>query len=159
MKQKLTLKNIGLALLFIFIVMQAFRIEKSNPPSDPANDFIAVTQPSAEIATVLKGACYDCHSNSVTYPWYTNIAPFSWWIKDHVNDGRDELNFSEWKTFNSRRMDKKMKEAAELVDEDEMPMYSYTLMHKNATLTPEQKTLLLAFFNSLRTGESDKPKE
>ena len=98
MKRKFTLKNIGLALLFIFIVMQAFRIEKSNPTSDPANDFIAVTQPSDEIVTILKDACYDCHSNNVTYPWYTNIAPFSWWIKDHVNDGRDELNFSEFKS-------------------------------------------------------------
>ncbi len=159
MKKKFTLKNIGLALLFIFIVMQAFRIEKSNPTTDPANDFITVAQPSAEIATILKDACYDCHSNNVTYPWYTNIAPFSWWIKDHVNDGRDELNFSEWKTYSPRRMDKKMKEAVEMVDEDEMPMYSYTIMHKNATLTKEQKTLLLAFFSSLRTGESDKPKE
>lgn len=159
MKQKFTLKNIGLALLVIFIVMQAFRIEKSNPTTDPANDFIAVTQPGAEIATILKDACYDCHSNNVTYPWYTNIAPFSWWIKDHVNDGRDELNFSEWKTYSSRRMDKKMKEGVEMVDENEMPMYSYTIMHKNATLTKEQKTLLLTFFSSLRTGESDKPKE
>lgn len=159
MKQKFTLKNIGLALLVIFIIMQAFRIEKSNPTSDPSNDFIAVTQPSAEIATILKDACYDCHSNTVTYPWYTNIAPFSWWIKDHVNEGRDELNFSEWKTYSSRRMDKKMKEAIEMVDEDEMPMYSYTIMHKNATLTKEQKELLHAFFSSLRNGESDKPKE
>ncbi|MBK7310065.1 MAG: heme-binding domain-containing protein [Sphingobacteriaceae bacterium] len=159
MKKKFTLKNIGLALLVVFIVMQAFRIEKSNPNTDPANDFIIINQPSVEVVTILKGACYDCHSNNVTYPWYTNIAPFSWWIKDHVNDGRDELNFSEWKTYSLRRMDKKMKEAVEMVDEDEMPMYSYTIMHKNATLTKEQKALLLAFFSSLRTGESDKAKE
>jgi len=145
--------------LVLFIVIQAFRIEKSNPVSDPANDFIAVTQPGAEIASILKSACYDCHSNTITYPWYTNIAPFSWWIKDHLNEERDELNFSEWKTYKSRRMDKKMKEAAEMVNEDEMPMYSYTIMHGKATLTKEQKVLLLNFFNSLRNGESDKPKE
>ncbi|MDZ4665350.1 MAG: heme-binding domain-containing protein [Bacteroidota bacterium] len=145
--------------MVLFIVIQAFRIEKSNPVSDPANDFIAVTQPGAEIASILKSACYDCHSNTITYPWYTNIAPFSWWIKDHLNEERDELNFSEWKTYKSRRMDKKMKEAAEMVNEDEMPMYSYTIMHGKATLTKEQKVLLLNFFNSLRNGESDKPKE
>jgi hypothetical protein len=159
MKKKFTLWNISIALLVIFIVIQAFRIEKSNPNTDPANDFIAVTQPGAEVSAILKSACYDCHSNNVTYPWYTNIAPFSWWIKDHINEGRDELNFSEWKTYSIRRMDKKMKEAAEMVDENEMPMYSYTIMHKSASLTKEQKALLLTFFNSLRTGESDKPKE
>ncbi len=158
MKQKLTLKNIGLALLVMFIVIQAFRIDKNNPSSDPANDFIVATQASSEIATILKDACYDCHSNNAIYPWYTNVAPFSWWIKHHVNEGRDELNFSEWKTYSSRRMDKKMKEAVEMVEEDEMPMYSYTIMHKNATLTKEQKLLLVNFFNSLRNGESDKPK-
>jgi len=159
MKKKLTLWNICIALLVIFIVIQAFRIEKNNPTSNPANDFITVTLPSAEVSAILKSACYDCHSNNVTYPWYTNIAPFSWWIKDHINEGRDELNFSEWKTYSTRRMDKKMKEAVEMVDENEMPMYSYTIMHKNASLTKDQKKLLLTFFSSLRTGESDKPKE
>lgn len=157
--KKLSFKKIGLALLIIFVVMQFFRIDKTNPPLDPANDFISVTKPSAEIAAILKTSCYDCHSNEVNYPWYTNIAPFSWWIKHHVNEGNDELNFSEWGTFKPRRMDHKLKEGIELLEEDEMPLASYTWMHGDAKLSADQKQKLVEFFKSLRTGESDKPRE
>lgn len=159
MKAKLTIKNIGFVVLFIFIVLQFFRIEKDNTDSDPAQDFIAITQPEEELAQILRTSCYDCHSNKVNYPWYTNIAPFSWWIKKHVNEGREELNFSEWGSFKDRRKDKKLKESIEMVKEGEMPLDSYTWIHKGAKLSEGQKQKLYAFFTSLRNYESDKPKE
>jgi hypothetical protein len=159
LKQKFTLKNIGLVLLTTFVLMQFFRIDKTNPPLDPANDFISITKPSAEIASILKASCYDCHSNEIRYPWYTNIAPFSWWIKHHVNEGNEELNFSEWGTYKPRRMDHKLKEGIEMIEEDKMPLYSYTVMHGDAKLSAEQKEKLIAFFKGLRTGESDKPRD
>lgn len=159
MKAKLTIKNIGIALLFIFIVMQFFRIEKNNTDSDPTQDFIAITQPDEELAQILRTSCYDCHSNKVNYPWYTNIAPFSWWIKQHINEGREEFNFSEWGAYKDRRKDKKLKESIEMVKEGEMPLGSYTWIHNGAKLSEAQKEKLYTFFTSLRNYESDKPKE
>ncbi len=159
MKKKFTLKNIGIALIVILVVSQFIRIDKTNPPSEAANDFITITKPSEEIAGILKASCYDCHSHQTVYPWYTNIAPVSWWIKNHVNEGSHHLNFSLWGTYKSRRMDHKLEECVEMVEEGEMPMSSYTLIHGNAKLSKEQQTALVSWFNSLRTHESDKPEE
>jgi len=159
MLKKITLKKIGIALLSLLIIFQFFRINKTNPAVDKFQDFIIITKAPPEIAAMLRVSCYDCHSNEVTYPWYTNIAPFSWWIKQHVNEGSRHLNFSVWGTYKSRKADKKLKECVENIEEGEMPMTSYTLMHSNARLSSEQKATLEAWFNSLRTHESDKPKK
>lgn len=150
MFKKITKKKILLFLLFLLIVFQFFRIDKSTKPIDLSTDIVALTKPDAEIASVLKISCYDCHSNQPSYPWYTNIAPVSWWIKHHINEGSHHLNFSEWGSYTQKRKDHKLDECIEMVEEDEMPMTSYTLMHKDAKLSPAQKTLLLNWFKSLK---------
>jgi hypothetical protein len=159
MKKKLTKKNIGLGLLGLLILFQFFRIDKTNKVSAPEKDILKITNPAAQIASVLKNSCYDCHSNQVTYPWYTNIAPVSWWIKHHINEGTEHLNFSEWGDYAGRKADHKLKECVEMVEEGEMPMTSYTLIHSGSKLSKEQQACLISWFNSLRTHESDKPKE
>src|SRR6218665_2695091 len=95
-KSRLTRKTILTGILLLLIVFQFFRIDKTNPPVDPAQDFIMLSHPPADLAVILKESCYDCHGNTTTYPWYTNIAPVSWWIKHHINDARKHLNFSTW---------------------------------------------------------------
>lgn len=155
-KRTIPVKKILIASGVVLVLIQLIRIDKSKPASDPAKDFITVTAAGPEVASLLKASCYDCHSNESTYPWYTNIAPVSWWIKHHINEGRAELNFSEWADYPSRRRDHKLEECVEMIEEGEMPMSSYTLIHKEAELNAEQKAKLTAFFNSLRTYESDK---
>ncbi len=159
MKKKLTLKNIGIGLVVLLLVSQLFRIDKTNKASAPEKDFLVISQADSEITSLLKNSCYDCHSNQVTYPWYTNIAPVSWWIKHHINEGSHHLNFSEWGDYSGRKADHKLKECVEMVEEGEMPMTSYTLIHGTAKLSKEQQSRLIEWFNSLRTHESDKPKE
>jgi hypothetical protein len=159
MKKKFSLKNITIVILLLLILFQFVRIDKTNPPLEQAKDIISITKPSEEISSILKISCYDCHSNEITYPWYTNIAPVSWWIKHHINEGTHHLNFSEWGNYSSRKADHKLKECVEMVEEGEMPMFSYTLMHGEAKLSKEQQLLLINWFKSLRTHESDKPKE
>lgn len=159
MKKKFAKKNILVGTMVILIISQFFRIDKNNPVSNSANDILTIYEADPEISSLLKTSCYDCHSNCATYPWYTNIAPVSWWIKHHINEGRQHLNFSEWGTYTSRKADHKLKECVEMVEEGEMPMTSYTLIHKNAKLSKEQQLLLVNWFASLRTNESDKPKD
>lgn len=155
MKQKLTLKNIGLALLSVFVLIQFFRIDRTNTTTDPLNDLINFTKPPAEVAALLKTSCYDCHSNEVKYPWYTNIAPFSWWIKHHINEGREELNMSEWGSYKEKRKKKKIKESIEMLEEGEMPLDSYTWLHGEAKLSGDDKEKLMTFFRSINVGEVD----
>lgn len=140
-------------------VIQLFRIDKTNKVSAPEIDFMVMTHADAEMAGILKTSCYDCHSNEIKYPWYTNIAPVSWWIKHHINEGSGHLNFSEWGNYASRKADHKLEECVEMVESGEMPMSSYTLLHGEAKLSKEQQTRLIDWFNSLRTHESDKPEE
>ena len=150
MKKKLTLKNIAIFLVFLFLVIQSIRIDKTAEPLNPATDFITLTSANAEVANTLKIACYDCHSNQPTYPWYTNIAPVSWWIKHHINEGSHHLNFSIWGTYSDKRKNHKLEECIEMIEEGEMPMYSYTLMHKEAKLADSQKLQLVEFFKALK---------
>ncbi|MCC7297195.1 MAG: heme-binding domain-containing protein [Bacteroidia bacterium] len=159
MKKYFTLKKIALFLLLVFALIQFIRIDKTAPNSDPKKDFLAMNSASDEIKNILKIACYDCHSSQTVYPWYSEIAPISWWLKDHVNEGRKELNFSEWGNYKSRKQDHKLEECAEMVEEGEMPLNSYTWTHKKAILNEEQKGTLVRWFNSLRTHESDSPTE
>ena len=150
MFKKITKKKIVLFVLVLLIAFQFIRIDKSTKPVDPALDIIELTKPDAEIASVLKASCYDCHSNQPAYPWYTNIAPVSWWIKHHINEGTHHLNFSDWGNYTQKRKDHKLEECIEMVEEDEMQMSSYTLMHKDAKLSLAQKTLLINWFKALK---------
>lgn len=154
MKKRFTKRNILIGIFALLFVMQLFRIDKSVKPVDPQKDFIAITQPNdGEVSSLLKTACYDCHSNQPSYPWYTNIAPVSWWVKHHIDEGQHELNFSEWGSYTEKRKRHKLEECIEMIEEGEMPMASYTWMHKEAKLTDAQKLKLVEFFRALKNAQ------
>lgn len=142
-------KKILKILLVVFIAIQAFRIDKTNPPVVASQDFIAMYKPSEAIANTLRNSCYDCHSNTSKYPWYSNVAPVSWLVKNHINEGREELNFSEWGTFTAKRKSKKLEDIVEEVEAGEMPMKPYVLMHSEAKMSSEQREALVNYFKEL----------
>ncbi len=150
MKKKFTKKNILIGLLALLLVMQLFRINKTTHPVNPEKDFVTITSASPEVTGVLKQACYDCHSNQPSYPWYTNVAPVSWWIAHHIDEGQHELNFSEWGGYSEKRKNHKLEECIEMVEEGDMPLPSYTWMHKEAKLTDAQKLQLVEFFRAVK---------
>ena len=146
-------------LIAVVVIIQFFRIDKTNPQVDPSLDIINLVDANDEIKGILSTSCYDCHSNESIYPWYTNVAPVSWWIKKHIDEGRDELNFSEWGNYSIRRKDHKLDEIIELVDEDEMPLKSYLLAHGDASLSAEQKAQLVNWANAVREELGYVPEE
>lgn len=154
MNRKKIFKRLLLVLLGVFVVLQFFRIDKTNPPVVKEQDFIAITAPPDNIETILRAACYDCHSNETRYPWYSNVAPVSWWLKHHVDEGREHLNFSAWGTFPLKKQDHKLDECAEEVEEGEMPMSSYTITHGDAKLSDAQKKELAQWFKSQMSGSA-----
>lgn len=148
MKKHLTKKKLFFTLTIILIIIQFFKIDKTIKPVNQQTDFLITTQTNTEVAAILKTACYDCHSNQPTYPWYTNFAPVSWWIKNHINEGSKHLNFSEWGNYSLKRKDHKLEECVEMIEEGEMPMNSYTWIHKEAKLTDAQRQLLIEWFKA-----------
>lgn len=151
MKKRLTKRNVLLGILVLLVLIQVFRIDKSTKPVNPETDFIAITGPNdSEVASLLKMSCYDCHSSQPAFPWYTHIAPVSWWIKHHIDEGQHELNFSDWGTYSNKKKNHKLEECIEMLEEDEMPLASYTWMHKEAKLTDAQRLQLVEFFKAVK---------
>ena len=141
------MKNkIALLILLIFAVLQLFTIDKI--PYEAANEYdLFATEPaSEEINKLIHTACYNCHSNQIDYPWYTNVAPLSWWIQDHIEEGREHLNFSQWNAYSNEKKAHKAEEAYEELEEKEMPLESYTFIHGDARLSNEQRKLLEDWF-------------
>lgn len=144
------MKKVLFALLAVFIILQFFPVDKTNPPVNKNMDFLTIKKTPEDIALLIRNSCYDCHSNETKYPWYTNIQPFAWFIKDHIDEGREELNFSEFASYEPLRQAKKLRKSAHEAEEGEMPLESYTLIHQDAKLTPEQKQQLEAYFTSMK---------
>jgi hypothetical protein len=144
----MTRKRILLALAAILVLIQFIRIDKTNPPVDPTVDFATAVQPPAEVLTLLKGACYDCHSHEIRYPWYTNVAPVSWWIKGHINEAMEHFNFSTLGMLNAEDLKWALGSAAEEIEEKHMPLKSYTWMHPEARLSDTQRALLATWLKN-----------
>ena len=138
-------KKILLALALILVVIQFFGIDKEVPETDPSQDFLIVAAPAAPVAILIE------NSYKTEYPWYANVAPLSWWLQDHVNHGREELNFSTWTEYSPNRADHKLEEAAEYIETEEMPLPSFTWTHPEARLTNEQRELMVTWFEDYRT--------
>ena len=144
-------KVIFVALLVILIIIQFFRPEKNiSAAPRSAADIAAMYPQPEEVRTILAKACNDCHSNNTRYPWYNNIQPVAWWLNDHIQEGKHELNFNEIGTYPRRRQYNKMKEIQEQVKEGEMPLGSYTLIHTNARLNDHEKTVLINWAASMQ---------
>jgi hypothetical protein len=136
-------KKITIGLLAVFIVIQFFQPEK-NTSDNQTNHISGKYEISGEVSAILKNACNDCHSNKTEYPWYANIQPVGWWLANHVSDGKGHLNFSEFTSRKIAYQNHKLEEIIEEVDEDKMPLPSYTNfgLHPEANLTAEQKKVL-----------------
>ncbi|MBP9873467.1 MAG: heme-binding domain-containing protein [Haliscomenobacter sp.] len=137
-----------LALLGALVFIQFLQISKTNPAADPAQDYLATANPPEAVTSILKEACYDCHSNLTRYPWYSYVQPAGWFLKDHVDEGREHLNFSVWTTYPAKRANHKLEECFEVVESKEMPLESYTWMHRSAKLTDAQRGQLVEWFKA-----------
>ncbi|WP_187269293.1 heme-binding domain-containing protein [Algibacter pacificus] len=132
------LKKVLLVLLIAFVVGQFFGTEKNEGDLTSVNAFLAETNPPEEVRLILEETCYDCHSDATRYPWYNNITPVNFWLANHVNEGKEELNFSNWVGNSVKRKDHKFEEIIEMVEDKEMPLESYTITHKEAKLSDAQ---------------------
>ena len=144
------IKKTAVILLVVLIAMQFYRPEKNMDHGDHTLIFITETNPPEDVKHVLKNTCYDCHSNDTKYPWYNNIAPVSYWLADHVEHGKGELNFSEWERYSSKNKSHKLEEVVEVIEDNAMPLKEYTWMHTEAKLTDVQKQTIIKWAKQSR---------
>jgi hypothetical protein len=142
--------KIVLSVLLVFILIQFIPIKDNQTneintfPVFPMKE--AMNYQELEINTILKTSCYDCHSNRTNYPWYNKIAPISWYLANHIGGGKKKLNFSEWNSFTTKEKEYAGYEIIKVIEENRMPLSTYTLVHQEAKLSAEEKDVILQYF-------------
>ncbi len=139
---------IGLAL---FALAQVVRPAKTNPASEASLALESHVQVDPQMAAILDRSCNDCHSNKTRWPWYSHVAPVSWWVIDHVNHGRSHLNFSEWGKYDKGEQRNLLKQICGLTNQGSMPLGSYTPMHPGAKLTAADVETICGWSNKMMT--------
>ena len=144
----------ALYVLAVFLVLiQFYRPDLNNSNYESAvNEFIQQNNVTSEVESVLKTSCFDCHSNHTSYPFYAQVAPISFWINHHVEEGKEHLNFSDWNNYSIKKKLHKLDEIIEEIDEHEMPLGSYTLIHRDAKLNEESSNLLINWSKELQNA-------
>jgi hypothetical protein len=130
-------KQVLAALVILLAAAQFFQPPRTNPPVK--TDFLKTTAAPAPIAALFHAACYDCHSDETRWPWYSHVSPVSWQIARDVNHGRKHVNLSEWPAAKPDLARRKIEEMSDEIDDDDMPLEKYTLIHADARLTSSQR--------------------
>ena len=140
-------------LAVVLVLIQFYRPDLNNSNYESAvNEFIQQNNVTSEVESVLKTSCFDCHSNHTSYPFYAQVAPISFWINHHVEEGKEHLNFSDWNNYSTKKKLHKLDEIIEEIDEHEMPLGSYTLIHRDAKLNEESSNLLINWSKELQNA-------
>lgn len=145
-------KIIAWVALIAFVIIQFFLTDKNESYTIPEIDFMMVNKVPSKIENQLKVSCYDCHSNNTVYPWYSKVQPAAWFLEDHIKEGKEELNFNEWSDYSDRRKKSKLRSIIKQIESGEMPMESYTLIHRDALLSENNKNAVIEFMTKLNDG-------
>ena len=139
---------LGLLIVFIFIQLIPRSVNKSGQtlPTDIINNY----QVPSEVQSILKKACYDCHSNNTDYPWYAHVQTFRLQLDRHIRAGKEELNFNEYCSYSKKKQFNKLRSIRESLEEGTMPLKSYRLMHADAKLTETEKAAILKWVEDTR---------
>lgn len=127
----------------LFIALQFIRPVHNKSSQVLTTDISMVMTIPDTVLTLLKNACFDCHSNNTDYPWYSNVQPMGWLMAYHIKQAKTQLNFSDFGSYSQRRQLSKLDGIANSVKDDVMPLKSYKIMHKSAQLSKNEKLILI----------------
>ncbi len=141
----------AILLLLIAVVGIQFMPTTRNQSNEVyETDFTKTLIVPNNVQNLLKNSCYDCHSNNTNYPWYNLIQPVSWFLENHIKEGKKELNFNEFGAYSIRMQKSKLKSVINQIKENKMPLPTYALIHKDAKLSEADKELLIRWMNKLK---------
>lgn len=145
-------KIIAIVILIALGGIQFIPTTRNQSDIVPSTDFMLVNTVPKTIQNKLQVSCYDCHSNNTAYPWYNKIQPVAWVLEDHVKNGKAELNFSEWNLLSNRRKSSKLRSIIKQIESNEMPLDSYTLIHRNAIFSEAIKKEIIDYISELKSN-------
>jgi hypothetical protein len=151
---KKIIKKIFVIGLILFLLMQLYQPAHNSDNGQVLPTHITkVYNIPANVQTILQTSCYDCHSNNTNYPWHSYIQPVRLLMESHIKKGKKDLNFSEFGNYSKRKQESKLKAMGKQIKSDEMPLSSYTLIHRNAILTTTGKEELINWINEVNSGK------
>ena len=142
----------ALILLVALVGIQFVPTKRNQSKNVPKTDFMLVNNVPGPVQNKLQVSCYDCHSNNTQYPWYNKLQPIAWLMEDHITKGKEELNFNEWEELSNRRKNSKLRSIISQIEDNEMPMDSYTLIHRDAKLSENEKTEIIKYMSQLKNS-------
>ena len=135
--------KIGLiVLLSILVVIQFIQPARNQSVQASTSGIAQVINVPDTVQAILQNSCYDCHSNNTRYPWYATLQPGAWWMASHIEEGKEELNFDDFANYSKRRQLSKLKAIQGAIEDESMPLPSYTIIHRDANLTQKDQKLL-----------------
>ena len=135
-------KIVAIVVAVGFVLIQLYRIDRNNPAIVEAETLEAAVAVPADVSQVLSRSCNDCHSNKTFYPWYAHVQPFAFFLEDHILEGRHDLNFSKFNTYDAEKKARKLDEICQEVTSAAMPLPSYLWIHGDAVLSESESKLL-----------------
>lgn len=150
------LKYSGMMLLVVLVGIQFIPTSLNQNTTVPSTDFIKANGIPGNVSHILKTSCYNCHSNNTDYPWYSSVQPAGWLLEKHIKEGKEALNFSEFGASSTRRQRSKLRAMIGQIENDEMPLPSYTLLHSEARLSQEEKNDVIKYLNILQERLNNK---
>jgi len=141
--KNLPIKKILIWGLGLFVLIQLVPVNRDNPP---VTEEIQLPQ---HIKTTFERSCYDCHSNKTKWPWYSYVAPVSWLLSKHVQDGRKHLNFTEWDKYDAKKRANKLEEILDEIEDGTMPLPGYLRLHPEAVLSGADIDAIADWYDSL----------
>lgn len=144
------LKWIGFVLLILLVGLQFIPTRSNQSSAVTSIHFVKTFKVPADVENILSVSCYNCHSNNTNYPWYSRVQPVGLFLENHISKGKEELNFSEFGDYSSRKQKSKLKSMISQVEKDEMPLKSYTFIHRDARLSKDDKKALVNYFSSIQ---------
>ena len=152
---KKIIKKILFIGLIIFLLMQLYQPARNlGYEQELTANFTKMYDVPKNVETILRTSCYDCHSNNTNYPLYSYIQPARFFMEEHIKDGKKDLNFNEFGKYSKRKQENKLEAIIKQIKSDEMPLASYTLLHKNAIVTPAQKEEVINWINKTKDSLS-----
>lgn len=150
---KRIIKITGIVLSILFIAIQLLPRDHNELATKSVNGIAKVYAVPGNVGAILQRSCYDCHSDHTDYPWYAQVQPFRFILDNHIRDGKAELNFDEFGSYTRRRQRSRLRAIGESLDEGSMPLSSYTIIHRDAILSKENKQLLANWVKSVNESQ------
>jgi len=143
-------KIILMIVLVVFVGIQFIPTKRNQSENTSVSDFMIVYNVPKQIEDKIKVSCYDCHSNNTQYPWYNKVQHLAWLLENHIKEGKADLNFSDYGDYSKRRQKNKLKSIISQIRNDEMPIWSYTIIHNDAKISASDKEIIMEWFQQLK---------